>query len=250
MPGKENRPVGEEHIIPRSFGGNLILKEASCLKCATITSRFETKCLNGMVATARYHMGIDSRGRKNRSKAPVQFITDDGKQRTVAVPLEDHPAVLILPVMPMPGAALGLDFRHSQPVAISVAIIPVISDFTRRAAAFGDRTINLTRGLDALSSYRLIAKISHAFLCAEIGIDGFIPQVQHIVKTHTALFADHFIGSINGSSAAQGNTLHEISLAPSIFQDEWELLVVQLRLFAHLPGTPTYLSVAGRRTRS
>lgn len=247
MPGQARPPIGEEHIIPRSFGGRLILQKASCLSCAKVTNRFETKCLNGMVETARYHLGINSLGRKNRSKAPVRFQTDEGREETVAVPLTEHPSALILPLMKPPGAIMGLDVRHSEPVTIRVSITPITPDFHERAKAFGDRQINLTRGIDAASCYRLIAKISHAHLCAELGVDGFVPTVLHVVQTREMLFADHFIGCMPSFDELSTGQLHDICLAPSLLHQDWEFLVVRVRLFAHLAGTPTYLSVAGRR---
>src|SRR5271165_2543948 len=43
--------LGDEHIIPLAFGGNLLLPEASCRACEKITSRIGTHCIEQMVRT-------------------------------------------------------------------------------------------------------------------------------------------------------------------------------------------------------
>jgi 5-methylcytosine-specific restriction endonuclease McrA len=39
--------LGDEHIIPTSFGGNLILPRASCRNCERITTKIKDHCLKG-----------------------------------------------------------------------------------------------------------------------------------------------------------------------------------------------------------
>ena len=247
-PDKGNPPHGEEHIIPRSFGGNLVIAKASCAQCERRINKFETSCLNGMVGAARYHMGIDSLGRKRRNFAPVLFKVGE-RLTSVSVALKEHPAALVLPVMGPAGIMLGLPLTAlPSPAQISVCIAPVTPDFHRRVQAFRHAdNIHLNKPLDAVSCYRLIAKIAHAYLCAIIGLNNFVPTLLHVVNLKGALFANYWIGSFINPSLGPYSSLHEIALEPSIFHGEWEFLVVRVRLFAHLGGLPTYYAVAGRR---
>jgi hypothetical protein len=56
--------LGEEHIIPLSFGANRIIPLASCRSCERMTSAIEDHCVKGMISAARPRLGI--RGRQSR----------------------------------------------------------------------------------------------------------------------------------------------------------------------------------------
>ena len=56
--------LGDEHIIPLSLAGQLILPAASCHKCERITSGIEDYCAKHIFDEARFHLGI--RGRKSK----------------------------------------------------------------------------------------------------------------------------------------------------------------------------------------
>ena len=56
----------KEHIIPESFGGNLILPKASCYRCMKPINKFETACFDGMIYYSRYHLGITGKSKFKR----------------------------------------------------------------------------------------------------------------------------------------------------------------------------------------
>jgi len=43
----------DEHIVPLSLGGQHVIREASCLKCADITKKFEQNVAHGLWGSAR-----------------------------------------------------------------------------------------------------------------------------------------------------------------------------------------------------
>jgi Carbohydrate-binding module 48 (Isoamylase N-terminal domain) len=68
--------LGDEHIIPLAFGGNLLLPEASCRACEKITSRIETHCIEQMVRDTREHLGLTARRHRRARSTAVQALVD------------------------------------------------------------------------------------------------------------------------------------------------------------------------------
>ena len=236
-------PSGDEHIIPLSFGGNLLLPRASCRRCEKITTKFEAHCLVGMLETARFHLGLQGRNKiKKRDRLPIRFATNDGVA-VVSVDAADHPSALLMPVLGPPLAMLGLSIRASGPYGIRVSITPLSGDFQRRV---GGRRVQLTRGLAALPCYKLLAKIAHAYTVAELGANTFAPTVLRIVRDAPAVFGDYYIGSFTLDEPA-ANQLHVIGFDKPIRDKEGEWIVVKIRIFAHIAGLPTYYVISGRR---
>ena len=121
-----DRKLGDEHIIPTSFGGNLILPRASCRVCERITSKIEDHCLKGLLSTARPHLGI--RGRQKKSgltRGPV-YIERAGRIETTSAKVAQHPGLLLMPLMPFPTAMLGVapPERGDSPVTMRIAMRP------------------------------------------------------------------------------------------------------------------------------
>ncbi len=82
------------------------------------------------------------------------------------------------------------------------------------------------------------------------GIDGFVQTVLHIITTQPVLFADHWIGSFPLAEPPV-NLLHDVRMSdPLPVGTDRELLVVKIRLFAYLEGTPSYFVVAGHRPKA
>lgn len=235
--------LGDEHIIPLSFGGGRLLPNASCRMHEKITTRFETHCFRGMMETARYHMGLRGRHKqKQRDKLPV-LIADGNEVKSV--PIADHPSALIMPIMPPPTAYIGIHETEDLPPAVYVSITPMGKQMLENARKIG-KDINLTRGLNALEFYQLIAKIAHSFAIAEIG-QTFAPYLINLIEGRAPMFASHLVGSGIGDPPAPSNSLHEVDFAKSLPGPKGdELLQVRVRLFANL-GMPNHYAIVGSR---
>lgn len=233
----------QEHIIPLAFGGALLLPQASCRNCATITSRIETACFRGMLSTARDHMRIVGRQKvKKRDRLPVQIT---GSNRTHSVPVSQHPSALIQLHLPMPRLALLMPPEPVTDLAGRVVIVPMTPDIGVRASRISN-DVTLTPGLLASDVYRLIAKIGHAFATAELGHGTFQPLLLGTIFCPHPLYADSYVGT-EWFSEPKMSTLHAVSFgSPVLFRNQ-ELIVVRIRLFAHIAGTVTYLAIAGSR---
>src|SRR5262245_13319334 len=66
--------LSDEHIVPFSLGGKLVLRKASCKKCQDITGAFEGHCASRLYASIRIRENLPTRRPKNRpTKLPVTW---------------------------------------------------------------------------------------------------------------------------------------------------------------------------------
>ena len=97
-----NRPLSDEHVIPLSLGGNLILREASCAACEAITSAFEGNIARRILGPIRIHWNLPTRRRKSRPETlPLHLVYSD-RNDIKEVPLEEHPPACALTKMNRP----------------------------------------------------------------------------------------------------------------------------------------------------
>ena len=79
--GTRERPLSKEHIIPYGLGGVWILGEASCDKCATITSEFEMDVLRNTFGPFRISSILPTRQKKERPDSfTLSLIRHDGRK--------------------------------------------------------------------------------------------------------------------------------------------------------------------------
>jgi hypothetical protein len=199
-----------------------------------------------MMETARYHMGLRGRNKfKNRDR--LRALLSDGSY-SHPIPLADHPSALIMPVMPPPTVYAGIHETEDLPPAVRISITPMGTDILERAKKLG-KEVNLTRGLSALTFYRLIAKIAHSFAVAELG-RTFAPYLINLIEAKSPMFASHLIGGGLGDDPPPSEQLHEIEFVPPLAGPKNdELLRVRIRLFASL-GCPNHYAIVGSRWRA
>lgn len=234
--------LGDEHIIPLAFGGNLLLPEASCRECERITSRLETHCIEQMVRDTREHLGLRARRHKrNRKTLSVSIDRGSGFQ-TERVAMRDHPAALFMFSFDPPRLLFGASDPDGG-FAGRITIRPMTADLGARSMRLGGK-VNLIRrgGFDAPMFGRMLAKIAHSFAAAELGLGGFRPLLNDLILGKPTRHAAQFVGG-TFEPEAKGQERNEISISlmSAVFRDYY---VVRLRLFADLE-MPSYLIVAG-----
>lgn len=99
---KEER-LSDEHIVPESLGGKLILENASCRSCATQTSRVERLIARDMLDTFRAQFGVKSKRKAKQSQREARiFAKIGGNWREIYIPLRDFPIVIQMPILEEP----------------------------------------------------------------------------------------------------------------------------------------------------
>lgn len=246
----DDPPIGEEHIIPRNIGGRLILPMASCKACEKTVGLFEDRCAKSFFGIPRAHLGI--KGRK--SKRPAQSVHADviggGSLR---IPISEHPGWIFYYLFWPPRILLGLpnhdDYRT---IAGRITASAMTLDVVDRQKRLGTPII-AGRNLDAMMLAKQIAKIAHAFVCAEaieLAIPSFKPYLIPIILGEVDAFPAYFIGGLLSEQGERpelrprSTERHEISWHTETSATGANLAVVSMRLFADL-DTPTYCAVAG-----
>jgi HNH endonuclease len=235
----------DEHIIPLSLGGNFILPKASCFRCLKRINRFETIMFEAMLQSARHHMGIVGRNKiKKRDRLSVKLINGPS-QTTLSVNVDDHPGILVTPELSeMPGMLLGRGLVDAPGPLFKVGLTGMHEDIGRRVRQFGNNQINFTRPFSSLDLFQMLAKIGHAYAAAELGIAGFDPVLGPLILDGDESIATHYIGGEQDGGEPEGQ-LHRICLVPQL---QSSVVLVRLRLFAHVARSPVYYMVCGHRS--
>ncbi len=91
-----DRPFGEEHIVSEGLDGTLILPDASCKRCETITSRAERAVLRHVLHAPRKQLGIKGKKRPRPDLYRLYTLVD-GRETPRDLPISDYPTAILLP---------------------------------------------------------------------------------------------------------------------------------------------------------
>jgi glutaredoxin len=151
--GAENR-LSREHIVPIGLGGGLVLSKASCESCSKITQKFEEICLRKIFLPYRVYVGL-MRHRKELRES----IKENGE-------------FLIIPrIFGEPGLICGRP--PGNPLVFTYLLYAdgqEIDHHVQRLAA-GEICF------DMAAFARMLAKIAHSYVVAELGLDGVDPEL-------------------------------------------------------------------------
>jgi len=240
-----NEPLGDEHIIPLSLNGTLVLPQASCRKCEKITSY-----LDGFIARSVFHQVRVAAGLKSRRALPKTFpviLKFNGQpDQRVEVSADIHPATLVLPKFKLPDLLSGkmpdgnFEFTYRQWMRAS-------AEFDAFVQSKGAISAEVECSIKPQQFSRVLAKIAHSFAVAELGIYGFRPALLDLIHRRNVEVGPQLVGSEDAIPAPESKILHEIAIVP-----DQRFVLVRIRLFASSSsddgaGTPVYLVVAGAR---
>ena len=252
---ERNTPPHTEHIIPEGLGGELILPQASCLKCEGATSSFEGTCLRRLYGPLRVHYGLPSKRIKDRpTTLPVEVRFSDTDIRSVEVPVAEHPSVIALIVM-NPATLIGRG-RVDGDQQIIAQYLPAgnilasakLADVRLRAIAKRTGALQAhTKHPIVINEHKLmLAKIGHAYATAELGVDRFFPFLNHIIRRKDGSGLSLYVGSSDApfSDKVFKKISHKLSIEFTR-KGKIEIVVVRIRLFDNL-AHPEYLVAVGR----
>jgi hypothetical protein len=132
--------MSEEHVVPLSFGGNLVIVDGSCRCCATETGAIEGSCSGRMFKALRVHHKVPTRRPKNR---PTHLQVINGKTPhgapVVLTAVDDAPGVVIFPYFATPGILINapLSSKISVTGHIVYSTTPDAKDRQRRLVETG-----------------------------------------------------------------------------------------------------------------
>lgn len=242
--GDDAVPLTREHIMPFSLGGELIFPKASCTPCAKEIQKYEGDCLNWTFLQARTFLKLpmyDPARRKTdlrlgafRGDERFPDLTDNF--RFESVPVDQHPAAVIVPKFGLPGIlcqktpvetfeVTGLNSVHlngAPPSHIGVQ---------------GERAGNFIRfSPDRLCQF--IAKMAHSAATVELGQDAFDPMLPKLIRNLSG-YASHLVGSPMRNRWPKTTSLHRIWL-----DLDGGYVVAYVQLFSRY-GLMPYVAVVG-----
>jgi hypothetical protein len=245
--GARDKELTDEHIIAYAIAGTAVLPTASCHDCAKETGRMEQRCCRMMLDSRRYPLKMPSRkGKKRRDKLDITLMTLADEVQKLTLATEDHPAGLILPVFEPPRALFGLpefvpEKLHFKFWRFGPPDEKVQAIFERLGAK------GFAVDIDSLALSRLVAKISHAFAVAEIGLNGFTPILPPLILGQNTNWS-HFVGGTEISIPPRTPIeMHSILLEINE-PDDARRLVANVRLFSRYGGA-TYQAIVGSVSR-
>jgi HNH endonuclease len=243
-------PPADEHIIPEGLGGNLVLENSSCQRCADNINSYEGRIQRTLFQATRRNLSI--RGKRRKAPLPLTVSTDvDGELREIELPLHMHPSVLLMPKLRLPGL---MEIRPDY--GTSLATFWFFTFDHERAYGPSSPSKWITPELDMLGFAQLLSKIAYTYLVSISPISEFtLGRIPIVARRPSSLssFVKHkfspleydngcfsFVGGSN-ISYEPSQYLHE--LGHGVIENNGTLFeVVYIRLFANL-GTPLYLVV-------
>ncbi len=229
----------DEHIIPFGLGGNIILPDATCGRCARITSAFEQRVLRGFMHRARSTGRFPTRRPRMRPQTHIVTLLRDGIATEAQVPADQEPGLLQLPLLAAPQFFSGANSTAGVLIqgveTLYFGVNP--EEFARVQGASGLRQ---TDNLDVTSFARMIAKIGYCYICATLGIPprAEVPVLPFILGTRDD--GGQWVGSVDFVTQAERDGANFV-LAHTAYRSDAEphivTLVARVKLFAKAGAT-------------
>lgn len=231
---KDERKLGDEHVVPESLGGTLVLEQAACEACERTVNEFEQPILKSVLYAPRVHLGIRRKKRKRGEEVIKLQGRVNGKDIDVFLPIKRAPIMLFFVRLGPPGILVGrpshvADVPGAWVIHLAGQIVP--PGFQSIASPV----------LDTFKFSQFLAKIAHCFAVDQLG-DNFTPLLPAVIRQPASSQQYSLIGGEPNPSPASEN-LHELHLEWHRY-GETDYATVRIRLFANL-GAPTYWVVAG-----
>lgn len=267
-PQQKFRPVGEciycgdrdkltdEHIIPFSMGGNLVLPKSSCRSCAAITQRFEQTVARVMLGRHRLIHDYPSRNKKRRPQELDLEIEVRGETRTIMVPVSDYPnAPITFPMIPLPGVLRGAA-RTNVTRFVAMSVIPGLEDNDERMKRIEKRVGEPFRLKPRptqilIGAYGcLIAKVAHSAAVATFGLGSFTSPFLPPIILGKDQCGPYYVGTnvlapwMNDPKFRTGAHRMWLDLSKPERAGEPKYLMAWVQLFQDL-NTPMYVAVIG-----
>jgi hypothetical protein len=262
--GISDTVLTDEHVIPFSLAGRIVLPKSSCKPCAEITSKFEMHIAREMFGKFRQVQSYPTRNPKQRP-ATVKFRSLESGEFTGIhdVPIDEFPTAMSMPVF---GVARLLS-PASEPQPLYMASFLQDREKARALAAKVGADIEMVPpyGLNEFS--RLLAKIAHSAFWGEVlrgRYPGFSKETWDLLLPTFILTGEGQLFDLIGSpaqwDAPRPDQHYKLKFGEQIllnkFGDEWvqneqpefNAKLVSIRLFEFL-GAPEYDVVVARPKR-
>jgi HNH endonuclease len=244
----------DEHIVPYSLGGNAVILNGSCKRCASETTKIENELGRRVYWDFRTHVNAPTRRKKERpTELPFTFAIGGGPAQTKTVPVADHPYFTPMPVWGVPGLLEGrppsAEFQEYKAhifywIPLNIKETLELEDSVAAEIPFPEFRIDHHRFA------RAITKIAYCQTVAQFGLNNFRRLVLPDLILGRYPLVPYFVGCKldDPPPPADRNFLHTIQVGNTCVNGI-ALVLVTVRLFANSGvedhGPPVYEVVVG-----
>jgi len=169
--GTSEGKLSEEHITPYGLSGRLTLLDASCQRCARITSGLENTILRNMFFAARAALGTLTRRPKDRLKPQPMLIEKEGRIQTIKAVWQEQWKVIQLPIFKLP-ACVDNRLYSGGIECTSMDVFELSERGTEIAARHGaEKVIQHKYQMEDFA--RFIAKMAYGYAVERYGLKAF-----------------------------------------------------------------------------
>jgi hypothetical protein len=251
--------LSTEHIVAYGLTGSGLLPKASCASCRDITGQIEQTCLRVNFIDYRVHGKLATRRPKERPTVLPVRLTIDGKIHTQHVPVDQHPALLYMPVLPKPGIFSGIGPSSELRVSTMFCAYDPNDVKTKLERISPNAKLAQETQFHLQDFIRMLAKIAHCYAVAELGLDSLNALLPPLILGHDLTLSQYLVGGTDlqipapqfGAKERNAGlyTLHQLHLGiRPLFLDGKPvgrgLVTATIRLFA-IHNTPLYEVVVG-----
>ncbi len=245
--GSKQGKIRDEHIIPYSLGGVLILPNSSCKSCENITHRFEYTVARQIFGHFRMRHKLPTRRPKERpTHIEIGTVLPNGRHGRAKVPISKFPAPLFMYKFEMANFLLGLPPDVDKFDWVPVSIVSNEELDMLKEQYHWDGMLQFRA--QPVEFARMLAKIAHSYAVAELGLETFRPLTLDIILGRTNNVSYLVGGSFEiPPPEPEGKHLLNITYQVETLNDlEFvrAIIIVGIRLFASIE-TPAYHVVVG-----
>jgi hypothetical protein len=227
----------DEHIIPFSLGGNLVLPKASCKSCNKITHKFEGAVARKVFGQFRAAYDVQTR-RPEEQPNHVKIRTKSGSLKWV--PIKEVPDMLFVPESCEP----ELQVRPSPSPWGGLGTWAIRDNGLKEFQELHDWDGTVWVDTHPWHFGRMLAKIGYSYAVAKLGLGTFQPLVIDIIKGKVQNLSE-LIGTETKHQNQDLINVHELLLyALRILEDDVLYVAVDIRLFAN-HNLPKYIVIVG-----
>ncbi len=235
--------LGEEHIIPFSLNGGMVLPEASCRKCEKIIQPYETTVARRIFGNFRMRYNVQTRNKRERP-THIEFgtILPNGTRGKAKLPVAEFPTMLFVFKFDKATMLLDLpqDVEKFRWVPIAISSNEELNELKNKH--HWDGLINLIP--QPVEFARLLAKIAYSWTVGEFGIDSFrvLPMTLDTILCRTTNVS-YTVGGEWELPPPDPRGKHVLTLECLIRKPN-PLIIIGIRLFPAFE-TPLYHVVVG-----
>lgn len=244
--GSTEEPLTDEHIIPYSLNGDIVLNKATCKKCQNEIGKIENEISRKYLLPVRTKLKYKTYNKKGRPTSFTAKIVDSNNQhKSTDIPAANYPASFTLPKLQRPTILLGQQ-PSNESGDVPFLHFYNITGIDQLVEGSESKKIIVNNSFNVNMFMRFIAKIAHGGLVSFVGLDGYISFLPDLILGNSLLYF-HYIGSKDPEPSTYGDKPTVISIGFRAIPDSDDyFIVINIKNFLGIRHAPIYEIVAGR----